>query len=107
MRFFIPHAQNAEQEQSVYNAIKQFLQKEANAEFSERRIFSLRYTHDQKKYYAEVGQEHSLTREPVFAILHEPTRHLYHVCTTTRGVVRGMSILVGEGSVQEVVDFEV
>ncbi len=106
MRFFVPYTQNAVGEQSVYDSIKQFLHKEDQAEFLERRIFSLRYTHDGKKYYAEVGREHALNGETVIAILYEPARHLYHVCTPTRGAARGMSILVGEDSVQEAVDFE-
>ncbi len=106
MRFFIPYTQNTEEEQSVYTAIKQLLRNVAQAEFSKRRIFSLRYTHDRKKYYAEVGRAHTLNGEPVIAILYEPARQLYHVCTPTRGVVRGWSILVGEGTVQEAVDFE-
>lgn len=61
---------------------------------------------DGKAYNAEVGSPHGLKGEPVVAVLHEPQRSLYHVCTTNRGVVRGGSILVGEGSVKSVEDFD-
>ena len=44
---------------------------------------------DGKAYNAEVGSPHGLNGEPVVAVLHEPQRSLYHVCTTNRGVVRG------------------
>ena len=75
MKFFIPFSKGKEQEQSVYNNIKDFLAKELGAVFTDRKIFSLQY-HDGKKYYAEVGKEHSLNGEPVIAILYENMRNL-------------------------------
>lgn len=106
MKFFIPAAEDKEQEDRVYSAIKEFLGTELGADFDDRRVFILRYVHDVKEYYAEVGKPHALNGEPVVAILHEPSRRLYHVCTTNRGVVRGMSILVGEHDVRSCEDFE-
>jgi hypothetical protein len=106
MKFFIPFAKDEAQEQDVYGGIHKFLSQELGAVFTDRRVFSLRYHHDGKKYYAEVGKEHSLNKEPVIAILYEDLRKLYHVCTPSRGVVRGMSILVGAAEVEEVVDFD-
>jgi len=105
MKFFIPEAKTEAQEESVYNAIKKFLG-EHGASFDNRKIFSLRYTHDGKEYYAEVGKTHKLNGEPIIAILHEPKRSLFHVCTTNRGVVRGISIMVGANSVMSCEDFE-
>lgn len=104
--FFIPFAKDDAQTQSVYSAIKEFLSKELGAQFSELKVFALEYVHDGKEYYAEVGKNHSLNGEPVIAILYEPLRRLYHVCTTNRGVVRDMSILVGEDSVQSLELFD-
>lgn len=106
MKFFIPAAQDEAQEQRVYDAIKEFLGSELGAAFDDRRVFSLRYVHEGKEYYAEVGKPHNLNGEPVVAILYEPGRNLYHVCTTNRGVARGMSILVGGYSVRSSEDFE-
>jgi hypothetical protein len=106
MKFFIPYAKDKEQEQNVYDATRKFLSEELGAEFTDRKIFSLRYHHDGKSYYAEVGKEHGLNGEPVIAILYEDMRKLYHVCTPNRGVARGMSILVGSHEVEEVVDFD-
>ena len=106
MRFFIPFAKDEDQERSVYDGIRKFLSQELGAVFTDRRVFSLRYHHDGKHYYAEVGKEHALNKEPVIAILYEDLRKLYHVCTPNRGVVRDMSILVGAGNVEEVVDFD-
>ena len=106
MKFFIPAAEDKAQEQRVYTSIKEFLGKELGAVFEQRRVFSLRYVHNGKEFYAEVGKRDAGNGEPIVAILHEPARNLYHVCTTNRGVVRGISILVGAGSVKSCEDFE-
>jgi hypothetical protein len=106
MKFFIPAAKDKEQEQNVYQGIRKFLSEELGAVFTDRKVFSLRYRHDGKDYYAEVGKTHSLNGEPVIAILYEELRKLYHVCTTNRGVLRGGSILVGQHEVREVLDFD-
>lgn len=106
MKFFIPAAEDKDQEKKVYDSIKKFLREQLGANFDERKIFRLKYIHDGNEYYAEVGEIHSLNKEPVIAILYEPARKLYHVCTTNRGVVRGGSILVGEGSVRFLEDFD-
>ncbi len=106
MKFFIPHAKDAEEERRVYEGIKTFLTKELGAEFTDSKIRSLRYVHEGRKYHAVVGQPHDLNGEPVIAILYDRSRNLYHVCTPNRGVLRDMSILVGSGSVSDVEWFE-
>jgi hypothetical protein len=106
MKFFVPAAKDKAQERQVYQAIKESLSNELGAVFDNRRVFRLRYVHEGKEYYAEVGKPHDLNGEPVVAILYEPGRSLYHVCTTNRGVAGGMSILVGGHSVRLSEDFD-
>src|SRR5688572_4825773 len=106
MRFFIPVAKDKEQERNVYEGIRKFLSEELGAVFSDRKVFSLKYRHDGKDYYAEVGKVHPLNGEHVIAILYEELRRLYHVCTPNRGVLRGMSILVGLHEVEAAIDFD-
>lgn len=106
MKFFIPAAKDKAQEQNVYEGTRTFLSQELGATFTDRKVFSLRYRHEGKDYYAEVGKLHSLNGEHVIAILYEDLRSLYHVCTPNRGVLRGMSILVGQHEVKEAVDFD-
>ena len=106
MKFFLPHAKDEAEAESVYDGIKKFLLQELGADCSPRRVRLLEYVHEGKTYRAEVGQDHSLNKEPVIAILYEPMRRLYHVCTPNRGVIRGGSILVGESSVHHVEDFD-
>lgn len=106
MKFFLPHATDEAQAESVYDAVRKFLTQEMGAECSPRRIRLLEYVHDGKHYRAEVGQVHSMNKEPVIAILYEPFRRLYHICTPNRGVVRGGSIMAGESSVHHAEDFD-
>ena len=105
MKFFIPLAEDKEQETRVYKSIKEFLKKELGAEASDRKIFSLHYKHNGKNYSAEVGKNEEPDGELVIAILYEELRNLYHVCTPNRGVARGMSILVGGHDILSVTDF--
>ncbi len=106
MKFFIPAAKDKDQEGHVYDSIKQFLKDELGANMSERKIFSLSYTRNGNNYHAEVGKNGEIEKDVVIVILYETARDLYHVCTRNRGVVRGMSILVGAHDIISVTDFD-
>ncbi len=106
MKFFIPAAENEEQEQKVYQSIKEHITSGAPGTISERKIFSLSYKHDGTNYQAEVGIAEKPNGELVIAILYDETRDLYHVCTPNRGVVKGGSIMVGAHDVSSVSDFD-
>lgn len=105
MKFFIPGARSEEEAVKVYRAIKAHLRQGLGARFADRKVRLLRWRHDGKKYEAEVGKCTSFNDEIVIAILYEPKRNLYRVCTPNRGVLRGMSILAGGQSVFTVADF--
>jgi hypothetical protein len=106
MKFFLPGANTPEMGEKEYQAIKSHLALELTAAFSERRIFLLNYVHNGKNFASVVGQVDSGGEGLVIAILYEPLRSLYHVCTPHRGIIRGMPILVGEHDVRQVVDFD-
>jgi len=106
MKFFIPLAEDKDQEARVYESIKKFLKDELGTVASGRKVFSLHYKHNGKNYMAEVGKDEEPDGELVIAILYEEQRNLYHVCTPNRGVARGMSILVGAHDVLSVTDFD-
>jgi len=106
MKFFIPAADNEEQEKKVYQSIKGHITSGAPGTISERMIFSLNYMHDGTNYQAEVGKAEKPNGELVIAILYDETRDLYHVCTPNRGVVRGGPIMVGAHDVLSVTDFD-
>ncbi len=106
MEFFIPDAKDKAQEERVYSATKEFLSRELGAVFTDRRYFSIRYDHNGKEYYAEVGKPHAINGETVVAIIYDRKFRIYHVCTPNRGVKRDMSILVGADGVREAVLFD-
>lgn len=106
MQFFIPAAKDDAARDHVYGAIKSHLSYGAENRFADRKIQFLRYVHNGRDVEAEVGKTHPMNGEPVVAILYEPGRKLYHVCTTNRGVARGDAILAGETSVVDERDFD-
>lgn len=105
MRLFVPMARSAEEAAAVYSAIKAHLRENLGARFSSRKVRSLRWSHEGSKHEAEVGKPTSFNGEIVIAILYEPKRNLYHVCTPNRGFLRDMSILIGGHSAHVVSDF--
>jgi len=108
MKFFLPHAKNKEQAEKNYEAIKRFAKDTLGWNVKDRRIFRIKYTHDGKNHYAEVGKTEQIEGEEVIAILESGYSDtiVYLICTPNRGVVRGMPILVGENEAYSVVDFD-
>jgi hypothetical protein len=88
-------ARSAREAEDIYSAIKKHLSQCWGAQFSKRKIRLLHWEHDGNKFEAEVSKFTSFNNEIVIAILFEPRRNLYHVCTPNHGVLRGMSILAG------------
>ena len=110
MKFWVPAADTQEQETQVYDAIKSHLKDGLGAEFSDRKIQKIDWTHEGKAFSAEVGEDAPAyfngIGELVIAIFYEPLRNLYHICTPNRGVLRGLSILAGSNSVRNTIDFD-
>ncbi len=109
MKWFVPHASSNEKALEIYESIKKHLARVVGvSSFSDRRIHRIAFSHNTKHVTAEVGKIMHLReiREEVFAILYEPGRNLYHVCTPSRGVLRDMSVLVGADEVTFVEDFD-
>jgi len=82
VKFFVPSAKDKEQEQRFYDAMKKFVKDQLGWDITDRKIFSVRYTHDGKNYYAEVGKVEQVEGETVMAILESVT---YLICTPNRG----------------------
>jgi len=101
--FFIPHVKDKKEAEKVFQGIKKFAKKSVGWEVTDRRIFSLTYLHDRKKYHSEVGKPDDRVNEEVVAILESYT---YLVCTYNRGVFRGEPVLVGKEEVKKIIDFE-
>ncbi len=106
MKFFIPFAESEAEAQREYAALKHCAAGREVESLSERKIHSLRYRHNGRKYYARVGKVHAANQELVLAILYDPPRDLYLICTPTRGGWSGSPLLVGGPSVTTVADFD-
>lgn len=102
MKFFIPNAKDKKQAEEVFQGIKICLKK-SGWNITDRRIFSLTYSHYKKKYHSEVGQLDDRVNEEVIAILES---FIYLVCTDNYGVFRGEPVLVGKEEVRKIIDFE-
>jgi len=69
VKFFIPHAKDKKEAEKVFQGIKKFTKKSVGWDATDRRIFSLTYLHDRKKYHSEVGKPDDRVNEEVVAIL--------------------------------------
>ena len=103
IKFFIPVTKDAKEAEAIWEATKRFAEDMLGWEVSDRRIFSIAYRHERQDYYVEVGKPDPRVKEVVIAILESKT---YLVCTPNRGVVRSIPLLVNQGKVGEVIDFQ-
>ncbi len=107
MKFFVPFAENKEQEANFYESIIEFVGRTmAVSKFDERKVRSLEFKKGHKNIKAEVGKYIELNSEIVIAILYDHCRKTYHICTPSRGVVRGESMIIQESTVIKVDDFQ-
>jgi hypothetical protein len=106
MKLFVPRAEGPEQANAVEMGARQQLGGVLGASFDDRWVFWLRHKHNGRQCEARVGETYQPIGEDVLLILHEPTRQVYHICTATRGVVGGQSVLVGKREVEDDEDFE-
>jgi len=109
MKFFIPEIDDSQDAEKLYEATRRFAERQTSFRATPRRIFSLSYHHEGKDYYSEVGKIHARIGEAVLVILETKTladQIVYLVCSANRSVLRGEPMLVGEGEVYQVADFE-
>lgn len=98
-KFFLPHAEDAKQAESVYANLK------SAHHATDRRILSLAYEHEGRQYYAEVGKPEPREGELVIAIFECDEPMPYLICTHHRGVAGGVPYLVGKREALSVVEF--
>lgn len=106
MVFFMPGLASGPECERVYAALKTHLTRKFRYELSTRRIQTIQYVQNEKGLTTAVGAEEPGGRGNVLAILFDPTRSLYLVCTQFRGAGKHTPITVTEGSVQNAIDFD-
>lgn len=102
MKFFVPTAKDNQQSEELYLAIVKF--NSTIRPISNRRIYSIEYSHNGKSCVSEVGKHHPLNGEMIFSILE--SQDVYFICTLTRGFQKGDPILVGVNDLARIVDFD-
>jgi hypothetical protein len=112
MQFFVPDlanptkAANPAKAEWLYAAIKSHMV-DNFGRILDRRIYSLTYSHDGRRYSVKVGDIHPLNGEPVFAIFRQEKQSgCYLICTPNRGVKRDGPILAGDNWETHSWDFE-
>jgi hypothetical protein len=106
MKFFVPNADLPQGAARVYGFIKGNLEKKLGAEIYDRPVHALRLHDDGSALDAQVGQFLESNNELVLAILFEPARRMYHICTRTRGAFSGDPISVPIELASSVVYFD-
>ncbi|WP_263588658.1 hypothetical protein [Sphingopyxis sp. GC21] len=106
MQFFVPHATDSDEAESVYSAFAKFVGAAVPAKKSAR-IRALSWQHNGKDFAGEVGKPmpsyYEVGSEPILAIF-DCGDH-FKICTPSRGGVRGDPILAG-GRNSQVTYFE-
>lgn len=93
--FFVPHAVDRKEAESVRDTTRKFLESDGGYHIStDRRIYSVSYSHDGKKYHDVVGQPCGLTGEVVLVIF--DAGNLFLSCSANRGVARGGPVMIGK-----------
>jgi allophanate hydrolase subunit 1 len=103
MKFFIPDVNDEQLAVKTYQAIITFAKDTLGWNVSNRKIFQINYKHNSEYHEAEVGKNNDTNGEKIIAILES---NAYLVCTPSRGVIRGMPILVGIEEIFNIIDFE-
>lgn len=103
MKFFIPAAQDEEQTERVYQAVKKFMVEQGNS-ISDARIREISFWHNGKKVTEIVGEPSPTNGETVVAIF--DAKNLYLVCTFNRGVACGEPMLAGKHHLIQVEPFD-
>ena len=104
MKFFIPKVLDDEKAEEIYQGIKALAVGEIGGEISDQRVFRITYSVGKQYQSAEVDQPEPITGERVIAILEHA--EMYLVCTRSKGVVRGIPLLVGKYEVKAITLFD-
>ena len=94
-KFFVPYAKDEAQAEQVWDATKEFMEKQGNI-VTDRRIYSIAYTYHGEECFDKVGDKDRYGMEEILVLLE--TDRVYLCCTQNRGVVRGEPILTGKSN---------
>lgn len=105
MNFFIPRIDDPAMAEHTYQAIRAYVAQRGHAS-TERRVYSLSFSHNGAPYVSTVGVIEPSNAETVVAILEAAgPRSSFMICTLTHGVISGEPAIV-DGAIAAATDFE-
>ncbi len=99
MKFFLPHTNDDQQAEIVYQGIKRYASRATGLAIADQKIFKIAFAHREREYQAEVGRVEEVSGEIIVAILESD---MFMICTANRGIVRGRPIMVEKGKVHTI-----
>lgn len=103
MKFFVPGITNAHAE-TAYSTLFDGAKDQLRTPITEKRIYSLRYTHDKRQVSVVVGESHP--HHPKYQVLAILESHPHIVLTRDRAGKHGPTIMVANAEITEVVEFD-
>jgi hypothetical protein len=104
MKFFIPIIKDEKQFESVYKSIKDFAHDSMGWTIENDRIYEIQFKDKQEYVTVTVGKRCPITNQRIYAIL--KSHNSYLICTTNRGVIRGIPVLVGIDDIMSIKHFD-
>lgn len=106
--FHIPHADDSEQAEEVYEGTAKFVEEQRGSVKREPRICRIVYYDGDKDetYDVSVGENVPRVGEPAIAIYESKAMDLHHICTPTRAVARGSPVMIGNHNVKRTEYFD-
>src|SRR5215210_3354646 len=93
-KFFVPIAKDGKDAERIWQATREFMRRHG-FQTTNRKIYSLSYTHNGKDFVDTVGEKDRYGVEIIQVILETSSGYL--TCTVNRGVFGGEPILMAKG----------
>lgn len=103
MKFFVPGTKNDQEAENVYGILRKKMTQH-RYQPNDARIYEIAFEDNGQTITETVGKHSSIASEPIVAIFE--TEDVYLICTTNRGILRGMPLLAGKWATVRAEPFE-
>ena len=102
MKFFIPELEPTQYEEA-YRNMRDAVHDQMRTTITERRIRSISYLHDKKRYVATVGE--TMPKQDRFEVMAIYESKPYVIFTRTKSGGQGVTILVNQDEITDIEEF--
>ncbi|WP_234733190.1 hypothetical protein [Tellurirhabdus bombi] len=96
MKFFVPATKDNKEAENVYSILQKKI-RQANYKPTDARVYSITFEDNGQELTETVGKSSPIAHENVVAIFE--TEDIYLICTTNRGILRGLPIAAGKWAI--------